>query len=133
MPRTETSFFRPACGVPSTSLTGATAGHEADQRVSLARALVLDPELLLLGEPFPGIDASGRVKLYEDLALLLAENHRTAVLVTHSLKEAARLGDKVAVMLAGQRRQVGSVRDIRARPVDEEVAGFGRDLRIRAF
>ena len=103
------------------------SGGEA-QRVSLARAFVLEPELLFLDEPFPGLDPPARARLLNDLAALLAEDHRTAILVTHNLKEAAMLSDRVAVIVAGKLRQVGPPRQIKARPADGEVAAFLRTM-----
>jgi tungstate transport system ATP-binding protein len=99
------------------------SGGEA-QRVSLARAFVLEPELLFLDEPFPGLDPPARARLLDDLAGLLADDHRTAILVTHNLKEAAHLADRVAVIVGGKLRQVGSPRQIKAHPADREVAAF---------
>jgi len=103
------------------------SGGEA-QRVSLARAFILEPELLFLDEPFPGLDPPARASLFDDLADLLAEDHRTAILVTHNLKEAAKLSDRVAVIVAGKLRQVGPARQIKARPADQEVAAFLRTM-----
>jgi tungstate transport system ATP-binding protein len=103
------------------------SGGEA-QRVSLARAFILEPELLFLDEPFPGLDPPARASLLDDLADLLAEDHRTAILVTHNLKEAAKLSDRVAVIVAGMLRQVGPARQIKARPADQEVAAFLRTM-----
>jgi tungstate transport system ATP-binding protein len=99
------------------------SGGEA-QRACLARAFVLNPELLLLDEPFPALDPPTRLKLLDDLAALLAEDHRTAILVTHNLKEAGKLSDRVAVIVAGRLRQVGPANQIRRRPADAEVAAF---------
>ena len=106
---------------------GELSGGEA-RRVSLARAFVLDPELLLLDEPFTALDPPARAKLLEDLSALLAKDHRTTIFVTHDLKEAAQLGDRVAVLVGGKLRQVGPARQIKARPADEEVAAFVREL-----
>jgi tungstate transport system ATP-binding protein len=102
---------------------GELSGGEA-QRVSLARAFVLEPELLLLDEPFSGLDPPARLKLLEDLTALLGADHRTVLIVTHNLGEAARLGDRVAVIIGGRLRQVGPARQIRAWPADDEVAAF---------
>ena len=103
------------------------SGGEA-QRVSLARAFVLEPELLFLDEPFPGLDPPARARLLHDLAGLLAEDHRTAILVTHNLKEAAQLADRVAVILGGKLRQVGTPRQIKAHPADRDVAAFLKSM-----
>jgi tungstate transport system ATP-binding protein len=98
------------------------------QRVSLARTFALEPELLLLDEPFPGLDPPARARLLDDLSKLLAEDHRTAILVTHNLKEAAKLSDRVAVIVDGRLRQVGPARQIKAHPADREVAAFLRTM-----
>jgi tungstate transport system ATP-binding protein len=103
------------------------SGGEA-QRVSLARAFALEPELLFLDEPFPGLDPPARASLLDDLGVLLAEDHRTAILVTHNLKEAAKLSDRVAVIIAGSLRQVGPARQIKARPADRDVGAFLRTM-----
>ena len=103
------------------------SGGEA-QRVSLARAFALEPELLFLDEPFPGLDPPMRTQLLDDLAALLAEDHRTAILVTHNLKEAARLSDRVAVIVAGSLRQVGPARQVKSRPADRDVRAFLRTM-----
>jgi len=105
---------------------GELSGGEA-QRVSLARAFVLDPELILLDEPFSALDPPAHSKLLGDLAALLAVDHRTAIIVTHNLKDASELGDRVAVIIGGRLRQIGSAGQIKAKPADEEVAAFLRD------
>jgi len=106
---------------------GQLSGGEA-QRVSLARAFVLEPELLLLDEPFAALDPPTRSKLLEDLSSLLAEDHRTAVFVTHNLDEAAKLSKRMSVIVGGRLRQVGTVREIKAHPADEAVEAFLREL-----
>ncbi len=106
---------------------GELSGGEA-QRVSLARAFVLEPELMLLDEPFSSLDPPTRAKLLDELSALLTENHRTAIFVTHDLKEAAQLGSRVAVIVKGKLRQVGPARQIKAKPADETVAAFLKEM-----
>src|SRR5215216_3588135 len=106
---------------------GRLSGGEA-QRVSLARAFVLEPELLLLDEPFSSLDPPTRAKMLDDLSALLAQDHRTAVFVTHNLNEAAKMSHRVAVIVGGMVRQVGPVRQIKAKPADEAVAAFLHEL-----
>lgn len=103
------------------------SGGEA-QRVSLARAFILNPELLLLDEPFSALDSPTRTKLLDDLSTLLVEDHRTTVFVTHNLKEAAQLGDRVAVIVDGMLRQVGTAKQVKAKPADKAVATFLKEL-----
>ena len=103
------------------------SGGEA-QRVSLARAFVLEPELLLLDEPFAALDPPTHAKLLDDLSMILRENQRTAVFVTHNLKEAATLSHRLAVIVGGRLRQAGLVGEIKANPADETVQAFLYDL-----
>jgi len=70
------------------------------QRVGLARALVMNPDVLFLDEPFGALDAQTRLVLQDQLARLVESTRKTAVLVTHSIEEAILLGDKVLVMTA---------------------------------
>src|SRR5690349_8464211 len=102
---------------------GQLSGGEA-QRVSLARAFVLEPELLLLDEPFAALDPPTHARLLEDVSSLLKENHRTAIFVTHNLKEAAMGSHRIAVIVGGILRQVGTAKQIKSRPADETVAAF---------
>jgi len=106
---------------------GQLSGGEA-QRVSLARAFVLNPELLLLDEPFVALDPPTRVKLLDDLSAILSEDQRTAVFVTHNLNEAAKLSHRIAVMIDGRVRQVGTVKQIKREPADETVQAFLQEL-----
>jgi len=99
------------------------SGGEA-QRVSLARAFALQPQLLLLDEPFSSLDAPTRLRLLDDLHALLAETSTTTVFITHDLKEAGRIARRVAVLLDGRLRQVGAPEQVFSAPADEDVAAF---------
>ena len=103
------------------------SGGEA-QRVSLARAFVLEPELLLLDEPFAALDPPTRKKLIDDLSALLAEDQRMAVFVTHNLNEAAQFSQRIAVIVDGVVRQVGTAKQIKSKPADETVKAFLQEL-----
>jgi tungstate transport system ATP-binding protein len=106
---------------------GQLSGGEA-QRVCLARAFILDPEMLLMDEPFSAVDPPTRTQLLKDLSNLLAHAHRTTIIVTHNLKEAAQIGDRVAVIINGELKQVGTPREIKAKPADKSVRDFLREL-----
>ena len=106
---------------------GQLSGGEA-QRVSLARAFVLDPELLLMDEPFSAVDPPTRAQLLKDLSNLLSHDHRTTIIVTHNLKEAAQVGDRVAVIINGELKQVGTPREIKEKPADKSVKEFLKEL-----
>ncbi len=99
------------------------SGGEA-QRVSLARAMAIEPRLLLLDEPFAPLDAPSRVAFIADLRRVLAETETTALLVTHDRSEALMLADRVAVLLDGRVVQVGTPTEVFEAPADERVAGF---------
>lgn len=68
------------------------------QRAALARTLAIDPEVLLMDEPFSAVDAQTKMTLQQDLARLLSERRKTALLITHDIVEAIALSDRVLVM-----------------------------------
>ena len=99
------------------------SGGEA-QRVSLARAFVLEPAVILLDEPFSALDQPTRESLADELAAVLGETGITAVFVTHDRNEAARLAHRVAVMVDGHVRQLGATVEVFSSPADETVAAY---------
>jgi sulfate transport system ATP-binding protein len=94
------------------------------QRMGLARALAIDPAVLLLDEPFGALDARVRAELREWLRRLHDETHTTTVIVTHDQEEAMEVADQVAVMSHGRIEQVGSPRSVYEEPANEFVMTF---------
>jgi osmoprotectant transport system ATP-binding protein len=94
------------------------------QRVGIMRALMLDPELLLLDEPMGALDPIVRARLQEDLKRIVSSLGKTALLVTHNLDEAAYLGDEVALMRDGRVVQRGTLRQLVDAPADPFVREF---------
>lgn len=102
------------------------------QRVALARALAADPRLLLLDEPFSGLDMRLRMEMGELVRKLHRENGLTTVLVTHDKQEALKFSDRVALMSKGEILQYDTPQEIFRHPVNREVAEyFGRMNYIR--
>ncbi|MSP11896.1 MAG: ABC transporter ATP-binding protein [Chloroflexi bacterium] len=99
------------------------SGGEA-QRTSLARAFALQPEVLLLDEPFSALDPPTRAEIVDSLALILHETGQTTLFVTHDRNEALTLGDRVGVMLAGHLAQMGHPAQVFAAPANAAVAAF---------
>jgi ABC-type sulfate/molybdate transport systems ATPase subunit len=97
------------------------SGGEA-QRVSLARALACDPDALLLDEPAAGLDTPARAAFFADVERALADRSATVVLVSHRAEEVLALADRVAVLVAGELRQVAPADDLVTRPADAAVA-----------
>jgi ABC-type sulfate/molybdate transport systems ATPase subunit len=97
------------------------SGGEA-QRVSIARALALEPRVLLLDEPFSGLDATTRADLAADLRAALDGRPTATVLVTHDRHEAAAMADHVAVLVAGDLRRHGPTADVLDDPAYPTIA-----------
>ncbi|MFJ1745567.1 glycine betaine/L-proline ABC transporter ATP-binding protein [Streptomyces sp. NPDC088116] len=98
------------------------------QRVGLARALAVDPQVLLFDEPFSALDPLIRRDMQEEVIRLHREEHRTMVFITHDLNEALRLGDRIALMRDGRIVQLGTPEEIVGSPADEYVRDFVRDV-----
>jgi sulfate transport system ATP-binding protein len=94
------------------------------QRMALARALAVDPELLLLDEPFGALDVKVRQELREWLRRLHDEVHATTIFVTHDQEEALEIADEIIVINDGRVEQSGSPGDLYDRPANDFVMGF---------
>jgi osmoprotectant transport system ATP-binding protein len=99
------------------------------QRAALMRALILDPDLLLLDEPLGALDPMIRFELQNDLHAMFARLGKTVVLVTHDLSEAAFFGDEVVLMRNGGIAQRGPASELVRRPADDFVKSFVRAQR----
>ena len=98
------------------------------QRVGLARALAVDPQVLLFDEPFSALDPLIRRDMQEEVIRLHREEGRTMVFITHDLNEALRLGDRIALMRDGRIVQLGTPEEIVGSPADDYVREFVRDV-----
>ncbi|MGW4195465.1 quaternary amine ABC transporter ATP-binding protein [Streptomyces sp. NPDC005004] len=98
------------------------------QRVGLARALAVDPEVLLFDEPFSALDPLIRRDMQDEVVRLHEEEGRTMVFITHDLSEALKLGDRIALMRDGRVVQLGTPEEIVNSPADEYVREFVRDV-----
>ena len=88
------------------------------------RALMLDPELLLLDEPLGALDPITRAELQADLRAIFNQLQKTVLIVTHDLAEAAFFGDFIAIMRGGQILQRGSLRELLEQPADPFITRF---------
>ena len=98
------------------------------QRVGLARALAVNPDVLLMDEPFSGLDPLIRREMQDELLSLQSELRKTIVFITHDLNEALKLGDRIAIMRDGEIVQEGSPEEIVTLPTDQYVTEFVRDV-----
>src|SRR5258708_36816817 len=121
--RAETELARPGVGQLADRSAIGLSGGEA-QRVSIARALATDPEILFLDEPFSALDAPTRETLIADLAHVLRERGVTTVMVTHDRDEALSLADRIGVVIDGELRQLDTAEAVFGMPTDPEIAAF---------
>jgi glycine betaine/proline transport system ATP-binding protein len=98
------------------------------QRVGLARALAVDPEVLIFDEAFSALDPLIRREMQDEVLRLQERLHKTVIFVTHDLDEALKLGDRIAIMKDGRFVQVGAPADIVGSPADDYVREFVRDV-----
>jgi glycine betaine/proline transport system ATP-binding protein len=98
------------------------------QRVGLARALCTDPDIMLFDEPFSALDPLIRRDMQDEVIRLQRDVHKTMIFITHDLAEALKLGDRIAIMKDGKFVQVGTPEEVVARPADDYVADFTRDV-----
>jgi glycine betaine/proline transport system ATP-binding protein len=98
------------------------------QRVGLARALAVDPEILLFDEPFSALDPLIRKEMQDELIRLQKTMQRTIIFITHDFAEALRLGDRIAIMKDGSFDQVGTPEEIVSSPATPYVREFVNDV-----
>ena len=98
------------------------------QRVGLARAMAVDPEILLFDEPFSALDPLIRREMQDELLDLQARLKKTMVFITHDFLEAIKMGDHIMIMKDGAISQMGTPEEIVANPVDKYVSDFTEDV-----
>jgi iron(III) transport system ATP-binding protein len=107
----------------------ALSGGE-QQRVALARAMAPRPAVLLMDEPFSGLDSRLKDSVRAETLAILRESRATAIVVTHDAEEAMRLGDRIALLKDGRLVQAGRAEELYQRPADLFVAGFFSELNL---
>ncbi|CAI2934963.1 ABC transporter ATP-binding protein [Aminobacter niigataensis] len=107
----------------------ALSGGE-QQRVALARALAPRPAVLLMDEPFSGLDSRLKDTVRAETLAILRESRATAIVVTHDAEEAMRMGDRIALLKDGQLVQTGRADDLYLRPANLFAAGFFSELNV---
>jgi len=98
------------------------------QRVGLARALAVDPEILIFDEPFSALDPLIRREMQDELLELQDKLQKTMVFITHDFLEAIKMGDHIAIMKDGEISQIGTPEEIVANPADDYVREFAEDV-----
>ncbi len=97
------------------------------QRVGLARALTVNPEILFFDEPFSALDPLIRREMQDELLRLQSQLHKTSVFITHDFAEALKLGDRIAIMRDGRFVQEGTPQELVLHPKDDYVRAFVQD------
>lgn len=100
------------------------------QRVGVARALAIDPKLILMDEPFGALDPILRRELQDEFRALQARLGMTVVIVTHDIREAIRIGDRLALLDGGRLVQQGTADEFRRAPANDFVREFLRDAEV---
>ena len=98
------------------------------QRVGLARAMAVDPEILIFDEPFSALDPLIRREMQDELIKIQNQVHKTMIFITHDFLEAIKMGDHIAIMKDGEISQIGTPEEIVANPVDDYVREFTEDV-----
>ena len=98
------------------------------QRVGLARAMAVDPEILIFDEPFSALDPLIRREMQDELISIQAEVQKTMIFITHDFLEAIKMGDRIAIMKDGVVVQIGTPEEIVTNPVDDYVREFTEDV-----
>ncbi len=98
------------------------------QRVGLARAMAVDPEILMFDEPFSALDPLIRREMQDELLNIQAEVHKTMMFITHDFLEAIKMGDRIAIMKDGVVVQIGTSEEIVTDPIDNYVREFTEDV-----
>lgn len=92
------------------------------QRVGICRAMMLQPKVLLLDEPFSGVDPITRDRIHDEFIALMSQEPTTSVLVTHDVREAVRLATYLVILAEGRLQQHGTINEVRGNPASREVA-----------
>ncbi|RMF01192.1 MAG: glycine betaine/L-proline ABC transporter ATP-binding protein [Chloroflexi bacterium] len=98
------------------------------QRVGIARALAVDPEIMLFDEPFSALDPLIRREMQDELLALQKMMHKTIIFITHDFLEAVKLGDRIAIMKDGQVVQIGTPAQVVMNPATDYVREFTKDV-----
>ncbi|MER2536946.1 MAG: ABC transporter ATP-binding protein [Rhizobiaceae bacterium] len=100
------------------------------QRVALARALAPRPAVLLMDEPFSGLDSRLKDSVRAETLAILRESRATAIVVTHDAEEAMRMGDRIALLKGGRLVQMGTAQELYLRPANLFAAGFFSEINV---